>query len=171
MGTGLLKNLTIYAENDETLGTEPSNKGYALHSESSVRNYDKFVIENCTLKSDWRQSWGMGMRGGMTYVIRDSEFVGVYFHDCEHTNAVGRQNIFFDNCNIVKKSLIMQDQNMDGSSIDVRFNRCLIEKEIIYYLWDSEHTTTIIKTGLEDFPNWSLNSLSWGNSKEELNAI
>ena len=171
MGTGLLKNLTVYAENDGSLATEPTNKGYAIHSESSVKDYGLFVIENCTVKSDWRSAWGMGMRGDTRYLIRGSEFEGVYFHDSEHSNAAGKQTIFFDNCNIVNKSLILQDQNMAGSSIDVRFNRCLVEKEIVYYLWDSANSKTITKKGIKDFPNWTLNHLSWGNSKGELNSI
>ena len=169
MGTGLLKNLTIYAENDGTYN--PSNKGYAIHSESSVTNYNLFVIDNCTVKSDWRASWGMGMRGGVTYLARNCEFDGVYFHDCQHAHAVGEQNIYFDTCNIVKNSLIMQDQNMSGSSIDVRFVRCLVEKNVVYYLWDSANNNVITKRGFVDFPNWKLNNLSWSNSKSELNAI
>lgn len=174
MGTGLLCNLTIYAENDGSLSSEPSSKGYALHSESSVTNYHKFVIENCTLKSDWRSSWGMGMRANMEYIIRNTDFEGVYFHDSEHSNSVGLQKIFFDVCNITK-GLILQDQNMVGSTIDVRFNRCLVKafngSDITYYLWDAENTTVIQKNSLDDFPNWSLNNYSWGNSKAELNAI
>ena len=176
MGTGLLRNLTIYAKDPG--GVTPTNKCYALHSESSVYNYFKFEIDNCNIISDWRQSWGMGMRGGMVYNARNVNFDGgVYFHDNEHTDGTV-QKIFFDNCNITRDdagaALIMQDQQMPSADIDVRFNRCFVKSlqgsEIVFYKWDSSNKTVIPATGFADFPSWGLNAFSWGNSGAALNA-
>ena len=176
MGTGLLRNLTIYAKDPG--GVTPTNKCYALHSESSVYNYFKFEVDNCNIISDWRQSWGMGMRGGMVYNARNVNFDGgVYFHDNEHEDGTV-QKIFFDNCNITREdtnaALIMQDQQMSSADIDVRFNRCFIKSlqgyEILFYKWDSANKTVIPATGFADFPSWGLNAFSWGNSEATLNA-
>ncbi|QRZ34787.1 BppU family phage baseplate upper protein [Lactococcus lactis subsp. lactis] len=176
MGTGLLRNLTIYAKDPG--GLTPKNKGYALHSESSVYNYYKFEVDNCNIISDWRQSWGMGMRGGMVYNARNVNFDGgVYFHDNEHANGTV-QRIFFDTCNMTREdtneALIMQDQQMSNADIDVRFNRCFIKSlqgtEILFFKWDTINTNVIPATGFVDFPSWGLNSFSWGNSEAALNA-
>ena len=176
MGTGLLRNLTIYAKDPG--GVTPTNKCYALHSESSVYNYFKFEVDNCNIISDWRQSWGMGMRGGMVYNARNVNFDGgVYFHDNEHADGTV-QKIFFDNCNITREdngaALIMQDQQMSSADIDVRFNRCFVKSlkgsEIVFYKWDSNNQTVIPATGFADFPSWGLNDFSWGNSEAILNA-
>ena len=176
MGTGLLRNLTIYAKDPG--GVTPTNKCYALHSESSVYNYFKFEVDNCNIISDWRQSWGMGMRGGMVYNARNVNFDGgVYFHDNEHTDGTV-QKIFFDNCNITREdtgaALILQDQQMPTADIDVRFNRCFVKSlkgsEIVFYKWDSNNNTVIQATGFADFPTWGLNAFSWGNSEDTLNA-
>lgn len=176
MGTGLLRNLTIYAKDPG--GVTPKNKCYALHSESSVYNYFKFEIDNCNIISDWRQSWGMGMRGSMVYHAHNVNFDGgVYFHDNEHTDGTV-QKIFFDNCNITREdtgaALILQDQQMPSADIDVRFNRCFVKSlqgsEIVFYKWDSNNKTTIPATGFADFPTWGLNPFSWGNSEDALNA-
>ena len=176
MGTGLLRNLTIYAKDPG--GVTPKNKCYALHSESSVHNYFKFEIDNCNIISDWRQSWGMGMRGDMVYHARNVNFDGgVYFHDNEHTDGTV-QKIFFDNCNITREdtgaALIMQDQQMSSADIDVRFNRCFVKSlqgtEIVFYKWDSSNKTVVPATGFADFPSWGLNAFSWGNSEDALNA-
>lgn len=176
MGTGLLRNLTIYAKDPG--GVTPTNKCYALHSESSVYNYFKFEIDNCNIISDWRQSWGMGMRGSMVYHAHNVDFDGgVYFHDNEHTDGTV-QKIFFDTCNITREdngaALILQDQQMPSADIDVRFNRCFVKSlhgsEIVFYKWDSNNQTVIPATGFADFPSWGLNALSWGNSEATLNA-
>lgn len=176
MGTGLLRNLTIYAKDPG--GVTPKNKCYALHSESSVYNYFKFEIDNCNIISDWRQSWGMGMRGSMVYHAHNVNFDGgVYFHDNEHTDGTV-QKIFFDTCNITRDdtgaALIMQDQQMSSADIDVRFNRCFIKSlqgsEILFYKWVSANKTVIPATGFADFPSWGLNAFSWGNSEATLNA-
>ena len=176
MGTGLLRNLTIYAKDPG--GVTPKNKCYALHSESSVYNYFKFELDNCNIISDWRQSWGMGMRGSMVYHAHNVNFDGgVYFHDNEHTDGTV-QKIFFDNCNITREdngaALILQDQQMPSADIDVRFNRCFVKSlqgsEIVFYKWDSSNNKVIHATGFADFPTWELNDFSWGNSEATLNA-
>ena len=176
MGTGLLRNLTIYAKNPG--GLTPTNKGYALHSESTVYNYFKFEVDNCNILSDWRQSWGMGMRGSMVYNAHNVNFDGgVYFHDNEHADGTV-QKIFFDTCNITRNdtgaALIFQNQQMANADIDVRFNRCFIKSlqgsEILFYKWDSIKKTVIPATGFADFPSWKLSSFSWGNSEAALNA-
>ena len=176
MGTGLLRNLTLYAKDPG--GLTPNNKGYALHSEASVYNYYKFEVDNCNIVSDWRQSWGMGMRSDMVYNVRNVNFDGgVYFHDNEHSNG-SVQRIFFDTCNMTREdtneALIIQDQQMSNSVIDVRFNRCLIKSlkgnEIAFFKWDAINKNVTPATGFVDFPSWRLNSFSWGNSESALNA-
>lgn len=176
MGTGLLRNLTIYAKDPG--GLTPNNKGYALHSEASVYNYYKFEVDNCNIVSDWRQSWGMGMRSDMVYNARNVNFDGgVYFHDNEHSNGTV-QRIFFDTCNMTREdtneALIIQDQQMSNSVIDVRFNRCLVKSlhgnDIAFFKWDAINKNVIPATGFVDFPSWRLNSFSWGNSEATLNA-
>ena len=176
MGTGLLRNLTIYAKDPG--GLTPNNKCYALHSEASVYNYYKFEVDNCNIVSDWRSSWGMGMRSGMVYNVRNVNFDGgVYFHDNEHSNG-SVQRIFFDTCNMTREdtneALIIQDQQMSNSVIDVRFNRCLVKSlhgnDIALFKWDAINKNVIPATGFVDFPSWRLNSFSWGNSKATLNA-
>lgn len=175
IGTGLLKDLTIHFKND---GATPSNKGYSIHSESSVDNYDTFEIDNCNIISEWRQSWGMGMRGETKYIARNTLFDGgVYFHDCQHSYRATKQEIFFDNCIITRNDtsagLIFQDQQMPTAQVDVRFNRCLVKSKlgtnVIFYKWDSANNTVINATGFVDFPTWKLNDFSWGNSINQLN--
>ena len=176
MGTGLLKDLTIYSKNDGTV--TPTNKGYGLHSESSVENYGYFEIDNCNIISEWRQSWGMGMRGGTVYRARNVNFNGgVYFHDCQHSARATKQEISFDACNITRNDasagLILQDQQMSTAQVDVRFNRCLVKSKlgtsIIFYKWDSANNNVIPANGFADFPTWTLNGFSWGNSIAQLN--
>ena len=177
MGTGLLKNLTIYVKNNGT--TTPTNKGYALHSESSVSNYNIFAIENCKIKSEWRSSWGLGMRGGTEYIITNTEFDGgVYLHDCEHSYRATKQTIRFVDCNITRDdsnaALILQDQQMTTATILIEFIRCLIKSangsNVIYYKWNSTTSKNENANGLSDFPTWELSYKSWGNSLTDLNS-
>ena len=174
MGTGMLKNLTVYAEGNAT----PTNKGYALHSESSVSasSCNFFILENCTFKSDYRQSWGMGMRGDTHYYARNCTFEQVYFHDCEHAYRATNQYIEFDSCNIVARAdgtaLLLQDQQMSGANIDLTFNRCLVKSEnganIQYGKWTGSDVEWV--SSLDDFPTWHLSAYSFGNSDNALNA-
>lgn len=173
MGTGMLKNLTVYAEGNAT----PTNKGYALHSESSVEASacDFFMLENCTLKSDYRQSWGMGMRGDTHYYARNCTFEEVYFHDCEHAYRATNQSIEFDSCNIIAKAsrtaLILQDQQMSSANVNLMFNRCLVKSEnganIKYGKWTGSGVEWV--SSLDDFPTWHLSTYSFGNSDNALN--
>ena len=174
MGTGMLKNLTVYAEGNAT----PSNKGYALHSESSVSasSCNFFILENCTFKSDYRQSWGMGMRGDTHYYARNCTFEEVYFHDCEHAYRATNQYIEFDSCNIIAKAdgtaLLLQDQQMSGANVNLMFNRCLVKSEnganIQYGKWTGSGIEWV--SSLDDFPTWHLSTYSFGNSDNALNA-
>lgn len=174
MGTGMLKNLTVYAEGNAT----PTNKGYALHSESSVEasSCNFFILENCTFKSDYRQSWGMGMRGDTHYYARNCTFEGVYFHDCEHAYRATNQYIEFDSCNIVAKAdgmaLLLQDQQMSSANVNLMFNRCLVKSEnganIQYGKWTGSGIEWV--SSLDDFPTWHLSTYSFGNSDNALNA-
>ena len=173
MGTGMLKNLTVYAEGNAT----PTNKGYALHSESSVEASacDFFMLENCTLKSDYRQSWGMGMRGDTHYYARNCTFEEVYFHDCEHAYRATNQSIEFDSCNIIAKAsrtaLVLQDQQMSSANVNLMFNRCLVKSEnganIKYGKWTGSGVEWV--SSLDDFPTWHLSTYSFGNSDNALN--
>lgn len=174
MGTGMLKNLTVYAEGNAT----PTNKGYALHSESSVEasSCNFFILENCTFKSDYRQSWGMGMRGDVHYYARNCTFERIYFHDCEHAYRATNQYIEFDSCNIVAKAdgmaLLLQDQQMSGANIDLTFNRCLVKSEnganVRYGKWTGSGVEWV--SSLDDFPTWHLSHFSFGNNDNALNA-
>lgn len=174
MGTGMLKNLTVYAEGNAT----PTNKGYALHSESSVSasSCDFFILENCTFKSDYRQSWGMGMRGDTYYYVRNCTFERVYFHDCEHANRATNQYIEFDSCNIIAKengtAMLLQDQQMSGANVNLMFNRCLVKSEnganIQYGKWTGSGVEWV--SSLDDFPTWHLSAYSFGNSDNALNT-
>ena len=174
MGTGMLKNLTVYAEGNAT----PTNKGYALHSESSVEasSCNFFILENCTFKSDYRQSWGMGMRGDTHYYARNCTFEEVYFHDCEHEYRATKQYIEFDSCNIIAKAngtaLLLQDQQMSSANVNLMFNRCLIKSEnganIQYGKWTGSDVEWV--SSLDDFPTWHLSTYSFGNSDNALNA-
>ena len=174
MGTGMLKNLTVYAEGNAT----PNNKGYALHSESSVEasSCNFFILENCTFKSDYRQSWGMGMRGDTHYYARNCTFEEVYFHDCEHEYRATNQYIEFDSCNIIAKAnetaLLLQDQQMISANVNLMFNRCLVKSEnganIQYGKWTGSGIEWV--SSLDDFPTWHLSTYSFGNSDNALNA-
>lgn len=174
MGTGMLKNLTVYAEGNAT----PNNKGYALHSESSVEasSCNFFILENCTFKSDYRQSWGMGMRGDTHYYARNCTFEEVYFHDCEHAYRATNQYIEFDSCNIIAKAngtaLLLQDQQMNSANVNLMFNRCLVKSEnganIQYGKWTGSGIEWV--SSLDDFPTWHLSTYSFGNSDNALNA-
>lgn len=174
MGTGMLRNLTIHAKKID--GVVPSNKCYALHSESSVTNYGYFEIDNCDIISDWRQSWGMGMRGGTTYRIINTDFNGgVYFHDCEHIYRATKQVILFDNCNMYRldngAGLLLQDQQMTTAQIIVAFRRCFIKSKlgvsVLFKKWTGSNV--IDATGWSDFPTWTLDFTSWGNSESVVN--
>ena len=174
MGTGMLKNLTVYAEGNAT----PNNKGYALHSESSVEasSCNFFILENCTFKSDYRQSWGMGMRGDTHYYARNCTFEEVYFHDCEHEYRATNQYIEFDSCNIIAKAngtaLLLQDQQMSDANVNLMFNRCLVKSangaNIQYGKWTGSGIEWV--SSLDDFPTWHLSTYSFGNSDNALNA-
>lgn len=176
MGTGLLEGLTIYARNENSI--TPSNKGYALHAESSVTNSKNFTIKDCIIKSDWRQSFGMGMRGNMNYNIKNTEFLdGVYFHDCEHDNALGEQNISFCNCIITRKdnsaALLLQSQQKPTSFVNVDFTRCLIKGksiDVLYKLWDAKNNNVIDVDSFAELGDyWKMGMKCWGNSLSDFN--
>lgn len=175
MGTGLLRNLTIHAKKID--GVTPSNKCYALHSESSVTNYGYFEIDNCDIISDWRQGWGMGMRGGTVYKAINTDFNGgVYFHDCEHSHRATKQAIMFDNCNMYRldngAGLLLQDQQMPTAEVIVAFRRCMVKsklgKSVLFKKWTGGDV--IDATGWSDFPTWTLDFTSWGNNESIINS-
>lgn len=174
MGSGLLRNLTVYAR--KTSGVTPSTQTYALHSEAYTLKDGHFSIENCTIKSEWRQAWGMGARGGCVVEAKDTDFIGgVYFHDSDYDSALGAQKVTFKDCNITRSdttpALLMQSQEKVGSLTTVEFVRCLVKGTTLNVRAVNWQSGT---GGPDDFLgliNWRLSPFSWGNSDSQLDGV
>lgn len=137
-----IENLTI--ENINANGEDASNGlSYALHLDFG-QSGDEVHIRNCTFRSDWFASVGIGTRKDCNYVFENCEFIensgnntgSVFFHNCQKPAYYGNnQRLSFINCTFtsVKHNLMVQSwnpktagQEYEGAddTLDVTFVNC-----------------------------------------------
>ena len=63
MASGLLENVTIYAEDTGNVSQDANRwYAYAIHIDNDVLSGNKFSIRNCNLRSDRNSCLGIGLR-------------------------------------------------------------------------------------------------------------
>ena len=183
MGAGMIENLTVYAEDNESSPEQPLT--YAIHVEKHTLYNNELVIKDCILKSDFNAAFGMGMRGGCNILLENVDFVNtsgdraLYFHDSDFNDYLGEQNITVRNCRMKVTGgnsegiITMQSQEKTGSMVYVTYqNNHVFSKQgsadlkcFNYYGGTS--------TNPDDFKgmiNWRLTDDSFGNNVNDLNA-
>lgn len=183
MGAGMIENLTVYAEDNESSPEQPLT--YAIHVEKHTLYNNELVIKDCILKSDFNAAFGMGMRGGCNILLENVDFVNtsgdraLYFHDSDFNDYLGVQNITVRNCRMKVTGgnsegiITMQSQEKSGSMVYVTYqNNHVFSKQgsadlkcFNYYGGTS--------TNPDDFKgmiNWRLTDDSFGNNVNDLNA-
>lgn len=176
MAYGMLKNLTVIEENNESI----THRAYALHIDSNVTENKEIIIENCKFKSNLSTSVGIGTRSGANITFKNCEFETVdndfvfYLHN---TESVGTNicNFIFDTC-IFKgdqKTLKLQDwngcNNIDFTFINNTFySKTLANDEIIEIQYRNYTTSSEISTQFKNA--FALNKMSHGNNVSFLNA-
>ena len=183
MGSGCLKNLTLFANNASNI-QEP-NEEYALHVESSTLFNDSLYVENCIIKSSFGEPLGMGMRGGCTVQFSNCDFImespstswraAVYFHDASEVQYAGIQNVSFRNCLIYSpnkdRAIRLQSQEMAGSEIIIEMIGTRIKCEgITAYEIFNYNSGTPSPSDFLGLINARLKETSWGNSVNIFNA-
>ena len=179
MGPGLLKNLTIWAQDGE--GTE-QYRDYAVHVETNLLQNKSLIIENCVLHAANNAGLGMGMRGGCNVYLINSELksdttYGLFFHDSENVDYVGIQNFYLRNNLIWSENgttfMRMDSQCRDGSIINLEFinnvMRSLGSIKDNYTKRNARETTTTAEDFL-DLKNFRLKLTSYGNNHNSFNV-
>lgn len=194
MGAGKLENLTVYAQKDEQTDTNAQDydgRAYAVHIERNSLYHDTLYIKNCILKSDFYPALGMGMRGGCTVLLEDTDFIlgssgrgtsALYIHDADSVNYVGEQSLIIRNCRIINRrtdadryAIKLQSQEREGTTVYLTMQNVLTRSfggsnlplEIRNY-YDGTSTDSDDFQGLI---NWRLSDSSYGNSCDTFNFI
>ena len=131
IGKGSLENLTIIAAYGTGVSTH--EKGwfpYAVHTEDNNLSDGELTVTNCTFISELNAAFGLGMRGGCTVTIRNSQLIGrkgennkaLYFHDADSVAYAGVQNINIVNSLLesdkeASATVRIDDRCIDGSSM------------------------------------------------------
>lgn len=106
IGAGSIQNMSII---EAANGAGTANLGaYAIHVESNNLFNEKLLIRNCYIYSDSSSAIGMGLRGGCSVRIEDSEIIcagarastgaaPLYFHDADGQPYWGTANLYLHN--------------------------------------------------------------------------
>lgn len=181
IGSGLVQNLTIYAEKTDTSNDE---KTYAIHAESHKMHNNSLRIDNCILKSDFGPALGMGMRSGCHVELSNTDFIctkaddALYFHDSDYDAYLGEQNITIRNCLIYSPkcwhTIYLQSQEKEGSMTYVEFLhntfKCTTPNVCAAVNWYSQ-TPTNDENDFKGLKNWRIKETSWGNSYADFNVV
>lgn len=181
IGSGLVQNLTIYAEKTDTSNDE---KTYAIHAESHKMHNNSLRIDNCILKSDFGPALGMGMRGGCHVELSNTDFIctkaddALYFHDSDYDAYLGEHNISIRNCLIYSPkcwhAIYLQSQEKEGSMTYVEFLhntfKCTKADVCAAVNWYS-NTPTTDENDFKGLKNWRIKETSWGNSYADFNVV
>ena len=187
MGAGKLENLTVYAQKDEQTDTNAQDydgRAYAVHIERNSLYHDTLYIKNCILKSDFYPALGMGMRGGCTVLLEDTDFIlgssgggtaALYIHDADSVNYVGEQSLIIRNCRIINRrtnadryAIKLQSQEREGTTVYLTMQNVMTRSFGGNDLpLETRNYYDGTSTNAEDFQgliNWRLSDDSYGNS-------
>lgn len=187
MGAGKLENLTVYAQKDEQTDTNAQDydgRAYAVHIERNSLYHDTLYIKNCILKSDFYPALGMGMRGGCTVLLEDTDFIlgssgsgtaALYIHDADSANYVGEQSLIIRNCKIINRrtnadryAIKLQSQEREGTTVYLTMQNVMTRSFGGHDLpLETRNYYDGTSTNAEDFQgliNWRLSDDSYGNS-------
>lgn len=179
MGPGLLKNLTIWAQDGES---SEQYRDYAVHVETNTLKDKSLIIENCVLHAANNAGLGMGMRGGCNVYVINSELkgdttYGLFFHDSENVDYVGIQNFYLRNNIIWSENgttfMRMDSQCRDGSIINLEFiNNTMrsLGSTKDNYTKRNARETSVTEDDFLDLKNFRLKSTSFGNSHNSFNV-
>ena len=180
IGSGLLRNLTFYAELKDGQEREDGQIEYAVHVESHNLANDNLTIENCILKSDYNVALGMGMRGGCNVIIKNCHLIGTHngaltIHDSNYDDYLGVQNVSLLN-NIIEVTndttcVNFQSQEKEASTVNIECvgNRVYSPQNKTLFRFINYYGGVGSEDDWKGLKNWRLKGTSWGNSTDILN--
>lgn len=180
IGSGLLRNLTFYAELEEGQERKEGQIEYAVHVESHNLANDNLTIENCILKSDYSPALGMGMRGGCNVIIKSCRLIGTHYgtliiHDSDYDAYLGVQNVSLLN-NVIEvmnntTCVIFQSQEKEASTVNIECigNRVYSPQNGTLIGFRNYYGGVGSENDWHGLKNWRLKGTSWGNSTDILN--
>ena len=180
IGSGLLRNLTFYAELEAGQERAEGQIEYAVHVESHNLANDNLTIENCILKSDYNVALGMGMRGGCNVIIKNCHLIGTHngaltIHDSNYDDYLGVQNVSLIN-NIIEVTnnttcINFQSQEKETSIVNIECigNRVYSHKNGTLVGFNNYYGGAGSENDWQGLKNWRLKGTSWGNSTDILN--
>ena len=194
MGAGKLENLTVYAQKDEQTDTNAQDydgRAYAVHIERDSLYHDTLYIKNCILKSDFYPALGMGMRGGCTVVLEDTDFIlgstaggtaALYVHDADNANYTGLQNLTIRHCRIInyrtnadRYAIKLQSQERNGTLVKLTMQNVLTRSfggsNLPLEIRNYYNGTSTDSDDFQGLINWRLSDSSYGNSYDIFNFI
>lgn len=193
MGAGKIENLTVYAQKDEQTDTNAQDydgRSYAVHIERDSLYNDTLYIKNCILKSDFYSALGMGMRGGCTVLLEDTDFIlgstgggtsALYAHDADNANYAGLQNLTIRNCRIInyrtadRYAVKLQSQERNGTTVNLTMQNVLThsfgESNLPLEIKNYYNGTSTNPDDFQGLINWRLSDSSYGNSCDIFNFI
>lgn len=181
MGSGVLKNMTIYASHQTQLPNTIA-KAYALHIDFHISRNNTFTIENVDFVNDSYQTVGIGLRNDFTLTFKNCSFVclrnydAFYCHDDPSGLEAPNQKLVVENCYFENRgtqpTIMMQSQEQVGSDITcVWKNNEVVNKGdgklVDRQFWNPKVSE---EEGWLGMTYWKNSSLSGGNNAEELNG-
>ncbi|MBO4678492.1 MAG: hypothetical protein J5626_02385 [Lachnospiraceae bacterium] len=118
IAAGKVVNLTIEAVSDGRHSAELS--AYGIHSDFNYLMDKTLLIDNCTVKSDYNSSIGVGLRKG-TITISNCTFDDIFFHDSDDESFGGAQNIKFIGNTFT--NMIIHSQEKDSADVKLTFKK------------------------------------------------
>lgn len=185
IGCGSLRNLTIIAK--YKTGTSIDENGwlpYAVHTEDDNLYNGELTIDNCILASELNAALGLGMRGGCTVTIKNTQLIGrvgtgnraLYFHDAASAAYAGEQNINIINCQLESDSnttptLRIVDQCVDGSNVNLAMvNNLVYNAKGNAYRVGTSNADGGTYDGWRNLKNTTLSAKSFGNNIDVFNS-
>lgn len=191
IGAGKIENLTVCAQRNSSTPSSSNERAYAVHVERNSLYNETLYIKNCILKSDFYPALGMGMRGGCTVLLEDTDFIlgssgggtaALYIHDADNTNYVGEQSLIIRNCRIINRrtnadryAIKLQSQEREGTTVYLTMQNVMTRSFGGHDLpLETRNYYDGTSTNAEDFQgliNWRLSDDSYGNSCDIFNFI
>lgn len=193
---GMVKNLTIIAENDEV--TTPENSGYtqgnykwgayAVHFDQPMSAGRRLIIENCKLESYWNAGIGIGFYGNDSLTLKNCEIIthstydygnnaglsnGALIVHPRQKDNIKNQNFIMDGCKLRSNTGIAM--KISGLDKETSILTVSAYNNILYSEVNGQTNTIKISglnggTGIGGLKNVLLTGDSFGNNNNLLNA-
>ena len=181
MGSGLLANMTIYAQQQER-AKDAIAPAYAIHIDFNISKNSTFDVIDVNFINDSYQTVGIGLRQNFTLHFQNCLFEcktdnnAFYCHDDPIDEESKNQQLIVENCYFInngtqKSTILMQSQESPNSEILCQWKDNIVENTLGGQLIAVQYWDTPISpdSGWYGMSFWTLSDKSAGNNLNVLN--